>query len=273
MHTHDQNEVSKKSAAIELAVRAHRKNTKHRSGPVSHNGVILAYTRKSTDLAAQAASIHTQKANITQYCSMKGYTEPLFFADEGISGKYDDTPGWRELISFAKEHPGCKVIAYDMSRFARTQEVFQSRFRDIMRTGGTLELVINNTNDKILMSILAVIAEADWRNICIRLRNGRTNVAKKGIKLGPVPFGYIRTEEGDVAIDPSKKEIVRHMFRMRMNGASFGDIADFLNDPERLVPTPSGKGRWSSHNIPRILYSPIYMGVVVNAPTIFEWEV
>jgi hypothetical protein len=93
-----------------------------------------------------------------------------------------------------------------------------------------------------------------------RQRRGQTAVRDEGGYLGgPVPFGLRLDEFGQWQRSEDEAWVLRQLAARRVLGATFAELADWLNDPHRPMyqPSPAGK-RWTAAIVHRILTNPIY---------------
>ena len=65
---------------------------------------------------------------------------------------------------------------------------------------------------------------------------------------GSLPFGYRRGEGGRLVIEPDEAEIVRHIYKLRLNGRSYGEIAQKVD--------------MSASGVRSILKAPVYAGLI-----------
>ena len=66
--------------------------------------ITALYARLSQEdaLDGDSNSIVNQKAVLTKYASDNGFTNPVFFIDDGVSGVTFDRPGWNEMIRLSE---------------------------------------------------------------------------------------------------------------------------------------------------------------------------
>ena len=83
--------------------------------------ITALYARLSQEdaLDGDSNSIVNQKAVLSTYASDNGFTNPVFFIDDGVSGVTFDRPGWNEMIRLAEAGKVQTVIVKDMSRMGR----------------------------------------------------------------------------------------------------------------------------------------------------------
>jgi len=85
-------------------------------------------------------------------------------------------------------------------------------------------------------------------------RDGTSKLANR------VCYGYECDERGDLAVCEYEADIVRQIFGHYLNGASLGQIANYLAECE--IPSPMGKPRWGREAIGKLLRNEKYTGQV-----------
>lgn len=225
----------------------------------------LGYCRFSA-AGQNPATIDKQQEFISDHCINKGWRKPIFFCDHARTGANDERPAWQDLIK--RVRPGTIVVVHEMTRFARQAYIFLKMMRQVQAAGGTVELVNANTNDTMYLTIMAAVAEYDYRSVTTRLRDGRMLAVAKGVPYRKPSFGFAKEGKGFV-INEVEAHWIREMFKMRMERASIGDIVRYLT--ENKVPTRTG-GKWSAQRVGQILYNPLVAGYLVTKRPIFSWE-
>lgn len=83
--------------------------------------ITALYARLSQEdaLDGESNSIANQKKILLKYATDNGFSNPLFFIDDGVSGVTFDRPGWNEMIRLAETGKVKTVIVKDMSRMGR----------------------------------------------------------------------------------------------------------------------------------------------------------
>lgn len=89
-----------------------------------------------------------------------------------------------------------------------------------------------------------------------------TNPKKALVKC----YGYRQTQDDRLEIDETEGKVVRKIFCMYLEGFSLGRIANEL--AKRKIPSPTGKARWNSEAIAKLLSNEKYVGDVVLGKTV-----
>ena len=83
--------------------------------------ITALYARLSQEdaLDGDSNSIVNQKAVLSTYASDNGFTNPVFFIDDGVSGVTFDRPNFNRMIAEIEAGNVATVIVKDMSRLGR----------------------------------------------------------------------------------------------------------------------------------------------------------
>ena len=83
--------------------------------------ITALYGRLSDDdgVDMESNSISNQRTILTDYCRQKGYPNPQFFYDDGVSGTTFQRPGFQEMEAMVEAGKVSTIIVKDLSRFGR----------------------------------------------------------------------------------------------------------------------------------------------------------
>ena len=83
--------------------------------------ITALYARLSQEdaLDGDSNSIVNQKAVLSKYAADNGFTNPVFFIDDGVSGVTFDRPNFNRMIAEIEAGNVATVIVKDMSRMGR----------------------------------------------------------------------------------------------------------------------------------------------------------
>ena len=105
--------------------------------------------------------------------------------------------------------------------------------------------------------MLTVLSQLEIEIVSERTKFGLGGAIKAGHIPGPCPFGYYRDTDKTIKIDISTKDIVIKIYKLYLEGKSYQQIANILNDEN--VPSPV-KSKWGDSTIEKIINNRIYMG-------------
>jgi len=105
--------------------------------------------------------------------------------------------------------------------------------------------------------MLTVLSQLEIEIVSERTKFGLGGAIKAGHIPGPCPFGYYRDTDKTIKVDNSTKDIVIRIYQLYLEGKSYQQIANILNDEN--VPSPV-KSKWCDSTIEKIINNRIYMG-------------
>jgi hypothetical protein len=139
-----------------------------------------------------------------------------------------------------------------------------------------------NASDDLIVPFKNLINEAYCRDISVKIRSQLEIKRKNGQFLGAfAAYGYFKDpqDKNRLVVDEYAAEVVRQIFRWKVEGASPQDIADRLTAEGTLSPleykrslgmkcsTPlqtNVRASWSAASIIRLLKNPIYIGTLTQ---------
>ena len=200
--------------------------------------MILGYRRASTadQCKDDRSSLQTQEDIIEGYARTRGADKwgVQIFTDAGVSGavKLASRPAGSELL--AAMAPGDTVIASKLDRMFRSAsdaiamfDMFKERGVDLVLYDISHEPVSAGVG-KLIMTILAAVADMERIRIKERTAEGRKAKKAKGGPIGEVPFGYRKVGEGRAAtMEPhaGEQEAARLMRVLYQNRLPYPAIA------------------------------------------------
>ena len=216
----------------------------------------------------------TQLERLQSYCQQHNGTavEMEIFRDEGYSGATLRRPGLDHLRDQASHGRVEQILITAPDRLARKYVHQMLLLEEFEGHGCTVHFVerpmSQDPNDQLLLQIRGAVAEYERTLIAERMRRGRQHKYRAGLLLPWTrpPYGYrsdpdqprnpsgVRREEAEAAV-------VQDLFaRYVQPGESLGSLSNHLK--QLGVPTATGKTRWTTAAIGRILGNPAYTGVV-----------
>lgn len=211
--------------------------------------------------------------------------------DDGFSGSTFERPAFQEMLADIKAGKTNCVIVKDLSRFGRNYLDAGEYIEKIFPFLGVRFIAINDNfdserehtaSDDLMIPFKNLINEAYCRDISVKIRSQLDIKRKRGEYLGSfAAYGYMKseTDKNRLVIDEYAADIVRDIFRWKLEGASPKAIADKLNSAGVLSPMEYKKSlgmkyatsfkanaqtTWSAASIIRVLKNPIYIGVLTQ---------
>lgn len=240
----------------------------------------------------ESDSIVNQKELIKSYLSgREDITACMECVDDGYSGADFDRPNFRRMMKEIEAGKIDCVIVKDLSRFGRNF-VEAGRYIDqIFPALGIRFIAVNDgfdsingrtSSDRILIPFKNLINDAYCRDISIKIRSQLEIKRKKGDFIGSFAvYGYFKdpADRHKLVVDSYAADVVRDIFKWKLEGASQQRIADRLNERGELSPMEykrfcglnyqSGfqinpKAKWTAVAIGRILRNEFYIGTLVQ---------
>ena len=247
------------------------------------------YCRLSQDdmLQGESNSITNQKAILKKYAEDNGFSNPVFYVDDGVSGTTWEREGFKAMLADIEEGKVGTVITKDLSRLGR----------DYLKTGEYIEIIfpdhdvryiaINDGVDTLkseneLMAFKNIFNDWYARDTSKKIRAVFKANGQSGKHLSNPIYGYkhSETDKNLWVIDDEAAEVVRKIFHLCIDGYGPTQIARILT--EQGIPTPTAYAlsqgrdnghknaklhRWGNETIAHILEKAEYCGHTVNFRT------
>ena len=222
--------------------------------------------KKKKDKEDESNSISNQKQILLDYCKKHGYTNTMFFVDDGISGTSFDRYDFNRLQRMVEEGKICRIIVKDLSRFGREQ-VEAGRLTQIVypSLGVTFISIQENINSSTgegmeMLPFYNIFNEWYAAQTSKKIRAVWQSKADNGKRVSPVvPYGYKKdeTDKEKWLIDEPAAEIVKKIYSLCLAGRGPLQIAKQLEREKVLVPTAyfESVGRKTRNATPLDLYA------------------
>src|SRR5260221_5046929 len=218
-----------------------------------------AYLRVSTDEQKDSGlGIDNQTTRCNAQATVKGWSEPTVYADEGISGTKDATkrPALQRLLQDAHAGKVDAVIILSLDRLGRKTRLVLDLVEELTACGVVLvsckeSLDTDSATGKFVLSLFASLAQLERDLIAERTKAALGEKSKRdGEAGGRLPHGYLRTDAG-LLVDAEAARTVRYIFGCKRRGDSMRSIAEKLN--QQGIPSPRGGSKWFHTSIKEIL--------------------
>ena len=251
-------------------------------------GTAALYCRLSRDdnMDSESNSIQNQKKILQKAAKDKGYTDTIFFVDDGITGTTMKRPGFQKMIAAIEAGYISAVCVKDLSRLGRnyievgklTEEFFP--LHDV-RLVAVSDGVDSDEGEDDFTPFKNIMNEYYAKDISKKRRIVNKMKGNAGIPLSPPPYGYIKNPDDPRfwVIDPEAAEVVRRIYRMALDGYGLAETAAALGADGIVNPTyywrSKGTSRggskstveptkWGHTTIKKILITQEYCGDVIN---------
>ena len=240
----------------------------------------------------ESNSITGQRELLRDYISQRPeFREFAVRVDDGFSGSTFERPSFQKMIEDVKAGRTDCIIVKDLSRFGRNYLDAGEYIEKIFPFLGVRFIAVNDNydslgdkkaSDDLIIPFKNLINEAYCRDISVKIRSQLEIKRKNGQFLGSfAAFGYLKDEQNKnkLVVDQYAADIVRDIFKWKLEGVSPQDIADALNKLGVLSPMEykrslgmkfttsfktNSKALWSAGTVIRVLKNPIYTGVLVQ---------
>ena len=246
--------------------------------------ITVLYARLSQEdaLDGESNSIANQKAVLSKYAADYGFSNPVFFIDDGVSGVTFDRPNFNRMIAEIEAGNVGTVIVKDMSRLGR----------DYLKVGYYTEIFFVE-RDVRYIAINDGIDSAKGDNDFTPFRNllndfyakdtskkGRTIKKAQGMAgehLTKPPYGY-KVDPADKKkwiVDEEVAAVVKRIFDLCVAGKGSMQIAKILKADNVLIAKayyakkkgkalPDNPYNWEDSTIVGILERMDYCGHTIN---------
>ena len=251
-------------------------------------GTAALYCRLSRDdnMDNESNSISNQKKILQKAAKDKGYTDTIFFVDDGITGTTMKRPGFQKMIAAIEAGYISAVSVKDLSRLGRnyievgklTEEFFP--LHDV-RLVAVSDGVDSDEGEDDFTPFKNIMNEYYAKDISKKRRIVNKMKGNAGIPLSPPPYGYIKNPDDPRfwVVDPVAADVVRRIYRMALEGYGLAETAAALGADGIVNPTyywhSKGTSRggskstleptkWGHTTIKKILTTQEYCGDVIN---------
>lgn len=251
-------------------------------------GTAALYCRLSRDdnMDSESNSIQNQRKILQKAAKDKGYTDTVFFVDDGITGTTMKRPGFQKMLTAIEAGYISAVFVKDLSRLGRnyievgklTEEFFP--LHDI-RLVAVSDGVDSDEGEDDFTPFKNIMNEYYAKDISKKRRIVNKMKGNAGVPLSPPPYGYIKNPDDPRfwVVEPEAAEVVRRIYRMALEGYGLAEIAARLAADGVVNPTYYWRSRgtsrggskstveptkWGHTTVKKILTLQEYCGNVIN---------
>ena len=251
-------------------------------------GTATLYCRLSRDdnMDSESNSIQNQRKILQKAAKDKGYTDTVFFVDDGITGTTMKRPGFQKMLTAIEAGYISAVFVKDLSRLGRnyievgklTEEFFP--LHDI-RLVAVSDGVDSDEGEDDFTPFKNIMNEYYAKDISKKRRIVNKMKGNAGVPLSPPPYGYIKNPDDPRfwMVEPEAAEVVRRIYRMALEGYGLAETAAQLAADGVVNPTYYWRSRgtsrggskstveptkWGHTTVKKILTLQEYCGDVIN---------
>ena len=259
-----------------------------------YNACIYARLSRDDGDKLESDSIINQKALIRDFISKHPEIHVVSEkTDDGYSGVNFDRPAFQEMMEDIRSGKINCVVVKDLSRFGRNYIEAGNYIERVFPFMGVRFIAINdsydsldrNQSDSLIIPFKNLINDAYCKDISVKIRSQLEIKRKKGQFIGAFAvYGYLKDPEDHNKLIPDTyaSEVVRAIYKWKLEGMSQGRIAEKLNLQGVLCPMEyklsmgikvqtnfkvRKQALWSPRSVTRILTNEIYTGALIQGKT------
>ena len=251
-------------------------------------GTAALYCRLSRDdnMDTESNSIQNQKKILQKVAREKGYTDTIFYVDDGITGTTMKRPGFQKMLTAIEAGYITAVFVKDLSRLGRnyievgklTEEFFpQYDIRLVAVSDG----VDSDEGENEFTPFRNIMNEWYAKDISKKRKIVNKMKGNSGVPLSPPPYGYIKNPDDPRfwIVEPEAAAVVRRIYDMALEGYGLAETAAALERDGVFNPTYYWRSRgtnrggskstleptkWGHTTVKKILGLQEYCGDVIN---------
>lgn len=245
---------------------------------------------KEDDKNGESESISNQKLMLLNFLDNNQDLKLVSIKiDDGYSGSDFNRPAFKEMLQDIKDKKINCIVVKDFSRFGR-DFIEVSRYLDEIFPFMDIRFISLNDNydslknqnglDNFIVPFKNLVNDSYLRDISLKIRSSLDTKRKKGDFTGAfATYGYLKdsNNKNKLIVDEIASQVVKDIFKYRLNGFSADKIAKILNENGILSPLEykkslglkyntdfktNEKALWTAKAIFRILENPIYIGTL-----------
>lgn len=261
------------------------------SGKMYRAAIYVRLSKEDGD-KIESDSIINQRDLIQNYLKDKTDIEVCSTrVDDGFSGANFDRPAFKLMLEDIRSDKIDCIIVKDLSRFGRNFVEAGRFLNQEFPLRGIRFIAINDqydtmqkksSSDDIVIPFKNLVNDAYCRDISVKIRSQLDVKRKKGDFIGSFAvYGYLKDpkDRHKLVVDNYAADVVRDIFRWKLEGYSQQRIAERLDDDGILSPMEykrycgmsyksgfqiSPKSKWTAVAIGRILRNEFYIGTLVQ---------
>lgn len=259
-----------------------------------YNACIYARLSKEDKDKKESESITNQIQLIKNYISnTNDINIKMTKIDDGYSGSNFNRPAFKEMIEEIKKGSVNCIIVKDFSRFGRNfidtakyiEKIFPMLNVRFIAINDNYDSIDENEENSLIVPFKNLINDAYIKDISLKIKSQKNTKMKNGEFIGSfTTYGYLKDpfNKGKLIVDEEIADIIREIFKLKIDGYSSKKIADKLNEKGILSPMEykksiglkfatsfkkNEKAKWDAMTINRILKNDIYIGTLSQGKT------
>jgi DNA invertase Pin-like site-specific DNA recombinase len=205
-----------------------------------------------------------QRRKIADWAKLHEVEIVCWWEELDQSGAKVERPMFQEALARCERGETGGIVVARLDRFARSAVSALESIKRLNEAGARLVSVEDNFDGSTAMGrfaigILSLIAELELERITESWSTAVSEAVGRGVHISArPPTGYRRGEDGRLLREEPAASAVRELFRRRALGASWAELARFLEEQGVLPNT--GNPHWSKVGVAGLVKNPAYLG-------------
>jgi site-specific DNA recombinase len=243
------------------------------SKPKTADGYVRVSRRAGRE-GESFISPEVQRKKIADWAKLHEVEIVHWWEELDQSGAKLERPMFQQALARCEAGETGGIVVARLDRFARSAVDALSSIRRLNEAGARLVSVEDNFDGstpmgRFAIGILILIAELELE----RIKGGWVAAVSEAVGRGvhisaQPPTGYKRDEEGRLLRNEPAASFVAEAFRNRATGASWAELARFLE--ENKIYPPSGNKHWSKAGVAALIKNPVYLGQARSGKVVKE---
>ena len=231
--------------------------------PMEASAFGVIYARYSSH-SQRDVSIEQQVKDCMAYAARNNIYIVACYADRHMTGRTDRRPEFHRMLRDAEAGSWSFVLTWKNDRFARNRydaAIYKAKLKKCgVRCLFSQEYIPAGPEGILLEAMLEGDAEFRSAQMAVDIKRGLAYNAEHCMVTGAIPFGYRRTKDYTLELDPDRAPLVKEIYDRFLAGWKIIDIANDLN--RRGITTASGKP-WGRNSFHSMLSNERYTGVYI----------
>jgi site-specific DNA recombinase len=233
------------------------------SKPRTADGYIRVNRRAGRE-GESFISPEVQRKKIEDWAKLHEVEIVRWWEEIDQSGAKLERPKFQEALARCEAGETGGIVVARLDRFARSAVDALTSIRRLTDAGVRLVSVEDNFDGstpmgRFAIGILTLIAELELERIKGGWVTAVSEAVARGVHISArPPTGYKRDEKSRLLRDEPAASFVAEVFRKRATGASWAELAHFLE--QNKVYPPTGNKHWSKAGVAGLVKNPVYLG-------------
>jgi site-specific DNA recombinase len=207
-------------------------------------------------------SPEVQREQITTWASLRGVTIAAWHTDLDQTGGILSRPGLNAMMERVRARQTGGIVVARLDRLSRAGVADALKLVEELKQCGAELAVVDLGVDpttvfgEFATTLMLALARLERRRVGENWRIAREKAIGRGVHFFDA-VGYSRDDESGRLVPNEHAPQIREVFRRKASGASWGDLARYLNDAG--VPTTTGSA-WQPRAVAHLIAKRVYLG-------------